>query len=239
MAPVGAFTIDAMERSRPAVLLAAGIGITPLLSMLHDIVQSGDRTRYRRSVWLFRSSRTFTERAFDREIDELVARSEGTVRNIRVLRVPDMDDTGHFDAAGRIDMALLMAHLPFSDYDFYICGPASFMQSIYDGLRQLNVADNRIHAETFGPSGVKRDHDAHSPLQSLNPAASASTLIAFTQSGKQALWKPDGGSLLDIAEQSGLSPPYGCRAGNCGDCRTKIVKGWGQLSIRAQLRRSR
>lgn len=225
LAPVGSFTIDAMERSRPAVLLAAGIGITPLLSMLHHLVHTGDRTRYRRPVWLFRSSRTFKERAFDREIGELVARSEGTLRDIRVLGTPEAADDGLFDAAGRIDMALLKAHLPFGDYDFYLCGPASLMQSMYDGLRRLNVADDRIHAEAFGPSGLKRDHAAHSPLQSLNPAASAPTLIAFTQSGKQALWTPDSGSLLDIAEQSGLSPPYGCRAGNCGACRTKIVKG--------------
>ena len=225
LAPVGSFTIDAMERSRPAVLLAAGIGITPLLSMLHHLVHTGDRTRYRRPVWLFRSSRTFKERAFDREIGELVARSEGTLRDIRVLGTPEAADDGLFDAAGRIDMALLKAHLPFGDYDFYLCGPASFMQSMYDGLRRLNVADDRIHAEAFGPSGLKRDHAAPSSPPPLNPPALAPTPVAFTRSGRDALWKPGDGSLLELAEQSGLSPPYGCRAGNCGECRTRIVSG--------------
>lgn len=224
LAPVGSFTIDAMERSRPAVLLAAGIGITPLLSMLHHLVHTGDRTRHRRLVWLFRSSRTSAERAFDREIGELVARSEGTVRDIRVLGSPDIDEEGRFDVAGRIDMALLKAHLPFGDFDFYICGPASFMQAMYDGLRGLNVADDRIHAEAFGPSGVKRNHA--DPLSSpLNPPALVPTPVDFTQSGRDALWKPGDGSLLELAEQSGLSPPYGCRAGHCGDCRTRIVSG--------------
>ena len=50
-----------------------------------------------------------------------------------------------------------MKTLPFNDYDFYLCGPAAFMQSIYDGLRALNIADARIHAEAFGPSAL----DAH------------------------------------------------------------------------------
>ncbi|USJ27645.1 pyridoxamine 5'-phosphate oxidase family protein [Ensifer adhaerens] len=225
LAPVGVFTIDAMERNRPAVLLAAGIGITPLLSMLRHVIQTGDRTRYRRPVWLFRSSRIFAERAFDREIDELVARSEGTVRDIRVLGAPDAHDKGLFDAAGRIDMPLLKAHLPFGDYDFYICGPASFMQSMYDGLRQLNVADDHIHAEAFGPSGLKRDPNVRLSAQPNKPTAQAPTRVLFTRSGKEALWEPGGGSLLDLAEQCGLTPLYGCRSGNCGDCRTRIVNG--------------
>lgn len=225
MVPVGSFTIDAMERNRPVVLLAAGIGITPLLSMLHHLVHTGDITRYRRSVWLFRSSRSFAERAFDREIGELVSRSEGTARDIRVLGIAKAADDGLFDAAGRIDMALLKMHLPFGDYDFYLCGPASFMQSLYDGLRRLNVANDRIHAETFGPSGLKRDHAAPSSPQPLAPPALVPIPVAFTQSAQDALWKPGDGSLLELAEQSGLSPPYGCRAGHCGDCRARIVSG--------------
>lgn len=225
LAPAGVFTIDAMERDRPAVLLAAGIGITPLLSMLHHIIQTGDKTGYRRPVWLFRSSRIYAERAFDHEISELVARSEGTVRDVRVLGAPDAEDDGHFDAAGRMDMMLLKAQLPFGDYDFYLCGPSSFMQSMYDGLRKLDIADSRIHAEAFGPSGMKRDHAVCFSTQTPKPAASASTRVVFTRSGQEERWEPGSGSLLDLAEQSGLRPPYGCRAGNCGDCRTKIVNG--------------
>lgn len=225
LSPTGTFTIDAMERNRPAVFLAAGIGVTPVLSMLHHLVHTGDRTRYRRPVWLFRSSRISAERAFDREIGELVAHSEGTVRDIKVLGTPNIDDKGLFDAAGRIDMALLKAHLPLGDYDFYICGPTSFMQSMYDGLRQLDVADNRIHAEAFGLSGLKRDGGVHPSALPRKPTAQAPTRVVFTQTGKEAIWRPGEGSLLELAEQCGLSPLYGCRAGSCGDCRTKIVKG--------------
>lgn len=226
MAPGGAFTIEAMERQRPAVLLAAGIGITPMLSMLRHVVHEGDRTRHRRPIWLFRSSRTLAERAFDREIGELVQRAQGSVHDIRVLSAPAAEDEGRYDVSGRIDMALLKAHLSFGDYDFYLCGPAAFMQSIHDGLRGLNVAEERIHAEAFGPSALKRDtKPAAATAPPAKPAATEPARVIFTQSAKEARWKPGDGSLLEFAEARGLNPAYGCRAGNCGDCKTRIVKG--------------
>lgn len=225
LAPAGAFLIDAMERSRPAVLLAAGIGITPLLSMLRHIVYEGDRTRHRRPVWMFRSSRTSAERAFDREIAELVERGQGTIHDVRVLGQPGPDDEGGYEAAGRIDMQLLKTHLPFADYDFYLCGPASFMQSAYDGLRSLNIADDRVHAEAFGPSGLKRDLPATPSSAPSIPAATGPVRVIFAQSAKEDRWKPGDGSLLELAERRGLSPNFGCRSGHCGDCRTAVIKG--------------
>lgn len=64
-----------------------------------------------------------------------------------------------YDAPGRIDMALLTRFLQFDDYEFYLCGPAQFTQALYDGLREYNIADGRIHAEPFGPSSLKRTAD--------------------------------------------------------------------------------
>lgn len=225
LAPAGAFTIDAMERGRPAVLLAAGIGITPLLSMLRQMVHEGDRTRHRRRVWLFRSSRTGSDRAFDAEIGELVTRGQGTIHDIRVLSRAGSADEGCYDAAGRIDMELLKVHLPFGDYDFYLCGPASFMQSLYFGLRGLNIGDERIHAEAFGPSGLKRSGQADLVVDPATPTSTRPVRVIFTGSAKDARWRPGDGPLLDFAEKRGLNPAFGCRAGHCGDCRTKIVKG--------------
>ncbi len=224
-APAGAFTINAMERNRQAVLLAAGIGITPLLSMLRHVVHEGDRTRHRRPVWLFRASRTGEERAFDHEIRQLIERSQGTIRDIRVLGQSPSDGATDYEAIGRIDMDLVKSHLPFGDYDFYLCGPAAFMQSMYDGLRNLNVADDRIHAEAFGPSGLRRDGASSTAAVQSVPAASEPVRVIFTQSAKEARWKPGNGPLLDLAEQRGLEPAFGCRAGHCGECRAAVTRG--------------
>lgn len=226
LAPAGGFCIDPMERSRPAVLLAAGIGITPMLSMLQHVVEIGTRTGDWRPIWLFRSSRTASERAFDREITALVERSEGSIRDIRVLSAPDMSDEGKYDTAGRIDASLLEAHLPFDDYDFYLCGPPAFMQTLYTGLRALQVNDERIHAEAFGPAALKRDQaNGQTTRRRGQDPATEVTKVVFFQSASEASWTPGSGTLLELAEQHGLSPPYSCRAGSCGECRAKVIQG--------------
>jgi len=99
------------------------------------------------------------------------------------------------------------------------------MQSLYDGLRKLNIADNRIHAEAFGPAGLRRQTEASGDANSVHRPADKPTPVAFVKSGKEARWNPGSGSLLDLAESRGLSPEFGCRGGSCGTCRTRIVEG--------------
>jgi ferredoxin len=124
-------------------------------------------------------------------------------------------------------MALLRAVLPFNDYDFYLCGPPSFMQSVYDGLRGLNVADNRIHAEAFGVASVARSGGVSAEPASVQARAAADVPVPvyFTRSAKEARWEPERGTLLELAEARGLQPEFSCRLGNCGSCRTKVLSG--------------
>lgn len=220
-APAGDFTIDARER-RPAVLLAAGVGVTPMLAMLRHIVYEGRRTRRTRPVWFFHSARSLADLAFAAEIDALAQDANGAVQVIRSVTDTEGAREGiDYDVAGRIDVALLMKTLPFNDYDFYLCGPAAFMQSIYDGLRGLNIADARIHAEAFGPAGLRR---ANEKAGAAEPATKP-VPVAFVKSAKEARWTPASGTLLDLAEARGLTPDFGCRGGSCGTCSTRIVEG--------------
>lgn len=224
-APAGDFTIDPFER-RPAVLMAAGVGITPMLAMLRHVVYEGLRKRRIRPVWMIVSAHSLASRAFAQEIDALAQSAGGAVNVIRVLS----DTNGarlarDYDASGRIDIDLLTSRLPFNDYDFYLCGPGAFMQTIYDGLRALNVADARIHAEAFGPSALKRTADRGADVKPMRPASTEPVKIEFLKSGTNAQWKPGSGTLLELAEASGLSPEFNCRGGTCGTCRTRIVQG--------------
>lgn len=223
-APAGSFVIDATER-RPAVLLAAGVGITPMIAMVRDILYEGQRKRRIRPTWLFQSARNFDERAFDQEIASLIDAGQGKIHLTRVLSQPDGARIGEdYDAAGRIDIPLLQSILPFNDYDFYLCGPRPFMQSLYDGLRALNIADARIHAETFGVSSLTRSPDIGLSA-TAKPPASTPVRVIFAASGKEARWQPGEGTLLDLAEARGLSPEYGCRNGSCGSCSTPVLEG--------------
>ncbi|MFN5715005.1 MAG: 2Fe-2S iron-sulfur cluster-binding protein, partial [Bradyrhizobium sp.] len=190
------------------------------------VVYEGLRTRGIRPIFLFQAAHAKAERAFGDELQQLAAAAGGAVRIIRVLSDVDGAEQGtDYDAAGRIDMALLSRVLPFNDYDFYLCGPPQFTQSLYEALRDYNIADRRIHAEAFGPSSLARTPDVAAPVSPRRPAATAPVPVAFTASLKEARWTPESGTLLELAEARGLSPAFSCREGNCGTCRTKLLAG--------------
>lgn len=225
-APDGRFLIDATLR-RPAVLLAGGIGVTPMLAMARHLVYEGLRTRRMRPTWFLYATRNSADRAFEREIGELVQRAQGQLRVVRIASQPRPGEQAGVDheIAGRPGVDLLKQVLPFDDHDFYLCGPAGFMQDLYDGLRDLRVPDDRIHAEAFGPAGLKRRPDAGVSAPTLPPASEAPVQVIFAGSGKEARWSPGDGPLLELAEARGLEPVSSCRAGHCGSCRVRVEEG--------------
>jgi uncharacterized protein len=197
-----------------------------MLAMLRHVVYEGLRKQRIRPVILFHAARSWQERPFDREITELVNAGQGAIRLIRVLSDASGAQEGtDYDVVGRIDMALLSRHLPFNDYDFYLCGPPRFTQALYDGLRGYNIADGRIHAEAFGPSSLKRTLDAGVPAPTRPSPSTKPVPVAFLGSLKEARWTPGSGTLLELAEARGLEPEFSCREGSCGTCRTKLIKG--------------
>lgn len=224
-APAGQFTMDAAS-DQPAVLIAGGVGITPMLAMLRHIVYDGLRRQRIRPTTLFYAARSKKERAFAREIAALTAAAQGAVKVVHILgeaadAVPGID----FDAVGRIDLALLRRLTSLADKTFYLCGPPAFTQAIYDALTSAGVADHRIHAESFGPASLQRVGVSGPAAPARLPAATTSVPVTFTKSLKEARWAPASGTLLDLAEARGLSPAFSCRQGHCGTCRTRLLSG--------------
>ena len=233
-APAGDFMLD--ETSfRPVVLLAGGVGITPMIAMLRHMAYEGLRKQRMRPATLFYAARSKNDRAFDAELAQLVAAGKGAIKVVRVLGdTTDAIEGRDFDAAGRIDMALLARSLPFGDYEFYLCGPPPFMQSLYDGLRGFGIGDERIHAEAFGRASLTRTGAATGTAQSAQaaqaapaplPVATEAVPVFFMDSLKEARWTPGTGSLLELAEARGLEPEFSCREGHCGTCRTRLLAG--------------
>lgn len=219
LGPRGQFTIDAKAR-RPAVLIGAGVGITPMVAFARHLVAEGFRHRRTRPTHLIQVARDDAVRAFGAELDALVVRAKGALRLHLVL---DADRTGAL--AGPLNIDLLKALLPFDDHEFFLCGPPGFMQSLYDGLRDLGVRDTRIQAESFGPASLKRRADAAASTPPPAPPPARRATVIFRRSDEAAAWTPEHGSLLEFAEGKGLSPPFSCRAGHCGSCATRIVAG--------------
>lgn len=223
-APQGNFIIDCKE-TRPAVMLAAGVGITPFAAMIRHLVYEGARTRTMRPVWMFQAARTAKERAFDKEFEKLIAQSGGQFRLIRLLDETDEPDNVQKGIKGRISIDILKAVLAFDDYDFYLCGPPPFMEALYNGLRDMNIPDKRIFFEAFGPASVKRRPDGNVLAEDAEQKSEEPVEVSFSNSNKSATWEPEKGSLLELAENAGLSPPHSCRMGSCGSCKTKILNG--------------
>ncbi|MCX5508989.1 pyridoxamine 5'-phosphate oxidase family protein [Pseudomonas sp. BJa3] len=220
--PMGSFTLDHTS-DRPLVLVGAGVGITPLIAMLREQLALG----LGRRIYLFHGSRTLADLPFQHELAELQQHAGGLLSIHRALSLPEPQAVQGRDYAfaSRLGIEQIKATLPLDDYDFYLCGPASFTQDLYEGLRTVHVPDARIHAEAFGPSTLRRHTDDNQPTLQQPPPASEPVPVYFASSAKEARWAPGGGTLLELAESRGLSPDFSCRGGSCGTCKTKLVSG--------------
>jgi uncharacterized protein len=231
-APRGDFTFDASEE-RPAVLLSAGIGITPMLSMAKHALVEGFRTRRMRNVTVITAARDQQQRGFFEELDELSRQSDGQLRSFWALSqieepfaASELKAGRDYHHLGRISEALLQAILPLADYDFYLCGPSGFMQSMYDLVRGLGVSDQRIFAEEFGPASLQRDRHQDQTIAEFTPAPAVSeAIVEFVDAGVEQAWSAGEGSLLEFAEAHGFTPEFGCRSGQCGACKTTLLAG--------------
>ncbi len=230
-APSGGFHLDD-ESERPSVLIAGGVGITPMMSMARHTLIENFRTRRGRELTLISAARTQEERAFFEEFNELSKQSGGAINGYWVLS--QLNETqsagdGSFHHKGRISRALIQAILPLDDYDFYLCGPSGFMQDMYDALTSLGVADHRISAESFGPASMKRKQERSNETASAPVKLAEEALVSFIDPSSQARieqrWTQEEGSLLEFAENHGLTPAYGCRNGKCGSCKVQLKSG--------------
>jgi ferredoxin-NADP reductase len=214
--PRGEFHLH-YDDPRPAVLVAAGIGVTPVLSMASELLHRQSP----RKVVLFYGVRNSREHAFHDTLRDLAV-NEPRLHYLPCYSRPlPSDRPGHdYLAARRIDAALLQRVLPDGNFPFYICGPGEFMESIVTGLRAWGVAESDLHFEAFGPSTVKK-----AASTTAQPTAMASVEVMFQQSGQSIAWSDPSQSLLELGEAQGLSLPSGCRAGNCGMCAVRVLAG--------------
>jgi len=229
MGPAGDFIFDGSGK-RPVVLLSAGIGVTPMIAILNSLLVNNGRTRHVYPIYFIHGARNQREHAFADHVRTLAARHWNLHADVR-YSAPDADTQGDDEvvrfrrSAGRVDIDFLRHTLPFGDYDFYLCGPAAFMQSMYDGLRALNVTPDRIRFEAFGPATVKTVANSKTVQQPSPTQQAFEVPVRFARSGTVATWDGSHGSLLKLAEAHDLSPPSSCRAGLCGACAMPLLAG--------------
>jgi ferredoxin-NADP reductase len=146
-APAGDFVLD--HGRRPVVLVSAGIGVTPMVSMLHALAESAEA----RPVWFVHGARDGRHHALADEVRTLAAKSDFVRTHVSFSRpLPEDLERRDFDAQGRVNAALLESLLPDLDVEFYLCGPIAFMADLQSELEDLGVSSDQIHSESFGPA---------------------------------------------------------------------------------------
>jgi nitric oxide dioxygenase len=146
--PCGEFTLDpAAVQQRPIVLLAGGIGVTPLLAIAKALVQN----RVSVPIVFVHAARNSRAQALAGEIRALSDHPNVSTHVIYDDPLPTDVPERRCDSVGTVSKEFLARHTPHEQAAFYFCGPKPFMQSVYAGLKSLGVGDDRIAFEFFGP----------------------------------------------------------------------------------------
>ena len=217
-APSGHFFIDP-DASVPAVLVAGGIGITPMMSMLRWCLAEQPCRR----VHLVYGLRNGSEHAFKPLLQQLAASHPRFTLTVAYSR-PAPDDVAGTDLqhAGHVDVDLLKRTLPHGRHQFYVCGPPAMMRTLVPALAEWGVPREDLHFEAFGPASVKLP-GARTDVVAAAPAAPVE--VRFNRSGRTLAWDGQDANLLDFAERHGVQVNSGCRSGGCGTCETHVTSG--------------
>src|SRR5579864_3094782 len=210
--PFGQFYLNPVEDKR-IVLLAAGSGITPIISMLRYL----DDLCLVTEATLLYCVRTRGDIIFRQEFEELESRLKNFRHHV-LLSQPDAEWQG---ARGHIHREFISKSIPdLKGRVFFLCGPPPFMEKTREILTELGIEPGQIRQETFGGAGATPKPPAARPESGFT--------VEFAKSGKSGP-VVDGQSLLEAAADAGVEIPSACRQGQCGTCKTKLLAGDVQM----------
>lgn len=218
-APSGDFYLDT-EHESPVVLIAGGVGVTPILSMCNALLDQ----KSSREVWIFFGVRNPDDVVMLPNFEH----AAGHLKNAHVhLCFSGALPAGITDVAiaesgivyhkGRVDIDLLKQVLPGNNYRYFICGPEGMMTSLDADLRSWGVSGDKVHWEAFGESDVAPDF-----------SSSASELrITYGATGHSIPWR--GEKSIRAAARANKhrekKVQYACGQGKCGCCLTALKSG--------------
>jgi ferredoxin-NADP reductase/MOSC domain-containing protein YiiM len=211
-APRGDFYLT--EDSNPVVLLSAGIGITPVLAMLHALAA----TRSSREIWWLHTTRNRETLAFATEVMALID------------SLPHARQLVYFtQTQGRLDASAIAAlGLPIGAVA-YLCGPTQFMAAMREALTAAGLDASHVHSELFGAlppinPGIL-DTGPRKPPHLPGGTPGTGPSVTFSRSGLTVNWSTDYANILELAEACDVPTRFACRSGVCHVCESGVVAG--------------
>ena len=231
MTPTGRFGVaPAPSEARIHVGFAAGSGITPILSIVKNVLAREPMSRF----FLFYGNRTAEGMLFRGELEELKDRF---IERLSVFHVISGEEQDIPILHGRLDAekvrVLLRSLVPASEVDHvFICGPAGMSEDVEATCRELGIAADRIHVERFVSEFGGRPRPKAIVPASAPPKAIAALII---DGKRREVPVADGEAILDAALRAGIDLPFACKGGMCSTCRAKLVEGAAEMELNYSL----
>ena len=210
--PVGNFYFNPLFHDRTMVCLAGGSGITPFMSMIREIVETG----LDRDVYLFYGNKELEDAIFHDTINNISDRFE----NVHYIPVIENPPAGYNGQTGLITGQIINEVLAeLSGKTFYLCGPPGLYEFCIPELEKLGIPRRKIRKEVYG----KPLNICHYPGWPENIAETDIFNVKVNRG--QGIEAVASESLLTTLEKNGLIVPSLCRSGECSMCRVKVVSG--------------
>ncbi len=220
--PSGQFYLP-VESPRDIVLIAAGVGITPIASMLRwSLEHTPDRqvtllyqVKNREHWPLGQALHQWQSDFSSLRAHTFLSRAGADEMEALSLQIPGAFLPGQFHA-GKLDGATAAKLASSKDVDYYMCGPDTWMESIRDQLVDGAVPPERIHWESFG---------THPTPSITESSAFDAHTIRFALSETESQWNDPEQTIWELAKANQIELPSGCLSGVCGSCRVKLISG--------------
>jgi 3-ketosteroid 9alpha-monooxygenase subunit B len=213
LAPSGTFVPKTLDDN--FLLLGAGSGITPIMSICKSALSEGGG-----QVVLIYANRDERSVIFGDALRELAA------------KYPDRLTVVHWlESLQGLPSATALAQLaaPFTDRQAFICGPGPFMQAAREALETLKVPAPQIHLEVF--KSLESDPFAAVKIEADDSDEGPATAVVELDGQTHTVSWPRKAKLLDVLLDAGLDAPFSCREGHCGACATTLRKGKVSMEV--------